>query len=108
MACKPAPDATQHVPGADAARGRAAMARAGCGACHDIPGVWPKGRVGPPLADFARRSLIAGRLPNRPDILADFVRDAPRLVPGIAMPAMPLTEAEARDAAAALYEANDG
>jgi cytochrome c1 len=35
-------------------------------------------------------------------VLAAFVRDAPSLVPGTAMPAMPLTEAEARDVAAYL------
>jgi cytochrome c553 len=37
------------------ARGKAAAARLGCGACHDMPGVdWPKGRVGPPLAGFRK------------------------------------------------------
>ena len=47
--------------------------------------------------------MIAGRLPNRPDVLAAFVRNAPALVPGTAMPAMPLTEEESRDVAAYLY-----
>ena len=92
---------------ADPDRGRLAMERVGCGACHVIPGVWPQGEVGPRLGTFARRSLIAGRLPNRPDLLAAFVRDAPALVPGSAMPAMPLSEAEARDAAAYLYALDD-
>lgn len=102
-ACKAPPDARQHVPQADAERGRQAMERVGCGACHAIPGVWPRGRAGPPLGNLARQSLIAGRLPNRPDVLAAFVRDAPRLAPGTAMPAMPLTEEEARDVAAYFY-----
>lgn len=85
------------------AQGKEAIARAGCAACHVIPGIaWPKGRVGPPLDGFGSRALIAGRFPNRPDILAAFLRDAPALVPGTAMPPMPLGEGEARDAAAYL------
>lgn len=86
-----------------ATRGRAAIERAGCGACHAIPGVaWPRGRVGPPLHGVGDRLLIAGRLPNRPAILAAFLRDAPALVPETGMPPMPITEEEARDAAAYL------
>lgn len=82
-------------------RGRAAAERLGCGACHALPGiVWPRGRVGPDLAGFAERALIAGRLPNRPETLAAFVRDAPALVPGTAMPGISMTEGEARDIAA--------
>ena len=93
------------MPEANAARGKAAMERAGCGACHTIPGIrWPEGKVGPSLEGFAERGLIAGQLPNRPDVLAAFLRDAPALVPGTTMPAMPLSEAESRDAAAYLYE----
>ncbi len=102
-ACKPQPDARPELPHADAERGRVAMERVGCGACHLIPGVWPNGRAGPSLEAFAGQGLIAGRLPNRPDILAAFVADAPRLLPDTAMPAMPLTEEEARDVAAYLY-----
>jgi cytochrome c2 len=83
------------------ARGRAVASRLGCGACHAMPGVgWPQGRVGPSLDGFAGRGLIAGRLPNRPDLLARFVRDAPALVPGSAMPAMPMSDADAADIAA--------
>ena len=40
----------------------------------------------------------------RPEVLAAYIRDAPALVPGSGMPAMPVTEAEARDVAAYLYE----
>ena len=104
-ACKPPPDQRQLMPVADAAHGRAVIERAGCGSCHMIPGVrWPQGKVGPSLHGLAERGLIAGKLPNRPDVLAAYIRDAPALVPGSAMPAMPLSEAEARDVAAFLYE----
>ena len=106
-ACKAPPETRHFMPQADAERGRQAIERAGCGACHAIPGVWPKGRVASSLAEFAGTNLIAGRIPNRPDTLAAFVRDAPALAPGIGMPAMPLKEEEARDAAAYLYSLGD-
>jgi mono/diheme cytochrome c family protein len=107
-ACKPPPDERHAMPRADPAHGRAVMERVGCGSCHRVPGVWPEGKVGPPLAGFADQSLIAGRLPNRPDVLAAFVRDAPAMVPGSTMPAMPITPEEARDVAAYLYTLEDG
>lgn len=102
-ACDAPPDERHHMPGADPAKGRAVMERVGCGSCHKIPGVWPQGRVGPPLDDFADSIMIAGRLPNRPETLTRWVRDAPALVPGTTMPAMPIKEEEARDVAAYLY-----
>lgn len=82
------------------ARGREAAERLGCGACHAMPGIaWPRGLVGPSLEDFGDRAMIAGRLPNRPDMLAIFVRDAPSIAPGTAMPAVPMREEDARDIA---------
>jgi len=104
-ACRPPPGQDAAVPLADPERGQLAIERVGCGACHTIEGIrWPQGKGGPALAGFQRRGLIAGRLPNRPDVLAAFVRNAPLLVPDSAMPAMPLSETEARDVAAYLYE----
>lgn len=103
-ACKPPPDERHHMPQADPARGKAAIERVGCASCHDIPGIrWPDGALGPGLRGFADQGLIAGRLPNRPEVLAAFVRDAPSLLPGTTMPAMPLNEEESRDVAAYLY-----
>ena len=50
----------------------------GCTACHAIPGIRaPKGVVGPPLGGMARRSFIAGQLPNRVDVLVDFLQHPP-------------------------------
>jgi len=93
------------MPLASAERGRVAIERVGCGSCHTIPGIgWPEGKSAPALDGMQRRALIAGRLPNRPDVMARFVRDAPSLVPDTSMPAMPLTEREAMDVAAYLYE----
>ena len=103
-ACKPPPEQRQFMPQADPGRGLQAIDRAGCGACHSIPGIdWPRGRVGPDLSGFGDRTLIAGSVPNRPDLLAAYVRDAPSVDPGSGMPSMPLSEEESRDVAAYLY-----
>ena len=80
-ACTLPPDRRHFMPGASAERGKAIIERVGCTSCHSI----------------------AGKLPNRPDMLAAYVRDAPAMVPGSGMPAMPLTQKESRDVAAYLY-----
>ncbi|MEJ7777262.1 MAG: c-type cytochrome [Sphingomicrobium sp.] len=107
-ACKPPPEQRPVMPAADAARGKQAIERVGCGSCHAIEGIaWPKGAIGPPLDGLAGRAAIAGRVPNRPDLLAAFIRNAPAVAPGTTMPAMPLNEQESRDVAAYLYEIGD-
>lgn len=89
------------------ARGLAAIERAGCGACHEIPGVdWPRGRLGPSLEGFDDVGVIAGALPNRPATLAAFIRNPRSVKPGSTMPAMPLSEQEAQDIASYLYGAD--
>lgn len=103
-ACGERADPPRTIAGADPARGRAVIERVGCAACHHIPGIeWPRGVTGPPLDGFGNRPMIAGRLPNQPEVLTAFLIDAPSLAPGTAMPPMPLSEAEARDVAAWLY-----
>tara|TARA_Y100000815_G_scaffold76896_1_gene65848 strand:- start:180 stop:593 length:414 start_codon:yes stop_codon:yes gene_type:complete len=85
-------------------RGLAVIRRAGCGSCHEIPGLdWPAGRLGPSLEGFDDVGLIAGQLPNRPDVLATFIRNAPAVKEGSSMPPMPISETEAADIAAYLY-----
>lgn len=84
--------------------GRLLIATYGCSACHHIPGVrQASGTVGPPLAGFSRRAYIAGRLPNRPAMLTAWLRDPPAIDPATAMPALGVSEAEARHMAAYLY-----
>jgi mono/diheme cytochrome c family protein len=103
-ACKPPPEERHPMAEASAERGRAVIARVGCASCHTVPGIrWPEGQVGPSLHGFAASNLISGRLPNRPDVLAAYVADAPAVLPGTTMPAMPISEREARDVAAYLY-----
>lgn len=92
------------VPGGDAERGRAALIALECGACHRIPGIpGPRGTVGPPLDGFRERVYVAGRHPNVPDRLIAWIRNAPSLDPGTAMPDLGVSESEARDIAAYLY-----
>lgn len=90
--------------GADPQEGLRLIRAVGCAACHRIPGVdWPSGRSAPALEGFARRPMIAGALPNQPQVLVRFVRDAPALAPQIAMPPMPLGHDQARHVVAYLY-----
>lgn len=107
-ACADRADAPRALAGTDPAEGLRLIQSRGCAACHKIPGVaWPEGRTGGSLAGVGARPMIAGRLPNQPEVMAAFVRDAPSLLADTGMPPMPLTEAEARDVAAYLYTLDD-
>jgi len=104
-ACDGPPDRTPTLGDADPRRGRQLVTDKGCVACHTFPDVpWPRGGLGPSLEHFGRQGLIAGRLPNQPGVLMQFVRDAPAHLPGTAMPAIPMTEQEARDVTAYLLQ----
>ena len=69
-----------------------------------MPGVPnANGLVGPPLGGFARRTVIAGVLPNTPPNLVLWLRNPQAVTPGNAMPNVGLTDGQARDIAAYLY-----
>ncbi|MFC7477232.1 c-type cytochrome [Dankookia sp. GCM10030260] len=107
--CEAEEPAALQVVGGDPGRGPAVILAAGCGACHVIPGVrgavaW----VGPPLMEWSRRGYVGGRLPNTPENLTAWLRDPQAISPGSAMPALGLSEAEARDAAAYLFTLGAG
>jgi cytochrome c1 len=90
--------------GGDPGRGATLIGQAQCGACHEIPGIGDAhGLVGPPLAQFGQRTMIAGMLPNTPDSLVHWLRDPQSVTPGNGMPSTNLTEQQARDVAAYLY-----
>lgn len=90
---------------ADAERGRLALTQYACNACHVIPGVTgPDTMVGPPLRDLHARQYIAGGLPNSAASLAQWIREPQRIRPHSAMPAMGVTESDARDIAAYLLQ----
>lgn len=87
----------------DARRGRIALERFDCGVCHVIPGVsGAPGQVGPSLEHYARRTYVAGKFPNEPAHLVQWIIDPPALAPRTAMPATGVSAAEARDMAAYL------
>ena len=98
---EPAPDV--EIDG-NVEQGRALLTSAGCGSCHEIPGVTgAQGRVGPPLDQLVRRGYLAGILPNTPDNLVRWIADPQAIAPGSAMPDTGVTRAEAIDIAAYLY-----
>jgi cytochrome c2 len=98
------PPAHLRIAGADAERGHALIASYGCGLCHAIDGVrGADGTVGPPLDDFAQRSLVAGIVPNTPAQLVAWLVDPPAIAPETGMPNMGISGPEARDMAAYLY-----
>lgn len=89
---------------AEATNGRLLLRQFGCGECHTIPGVAnARGNVGPPLTHVARRTYLAGRVPNRPETMAQWIRDPQRFDPMTRMPDLQVTEAHARDMAAYLF-----
>lgn len=92
------------VPGGDPQRGKAAVERYGCIACHAMPGVTNQGsNVGPPLHKIARRAYLGGVVPNTPADMVRWLRNPPQLAPRTAMPNLGLSEAQAKDIAAYLY-----
>ncbi|WP_229413357.1 c-type cytochrome [Massilia violaceinigra] len=91
------------ISGGDATLGKRLMEQYQCGSCHAIPGVGAAtGTAGPPLDKFGRRSYIAGRIPNLPGPLADWLVDPPAMKPGTMMPNIGVSRAEARHMAAYL------
>jgi cytochrome c len=85
-------------------RGRELLTQYQCGSCHTIPGVaGARGRVAQPLTQWRQRSYIVGRLPNRPEVLAQWIAAPQSLVPGTAMPSMGVAATDAQAMAAFLY-----
>lgn len=92
------------VPGGDPVRGKAAIQRFGCIACHTIPGIAGHGsNVGPPLAKMALRAYVGGVLPNMPGNLVRWLQNPPQVDRRTAMPNLGISETEAKDIAAYLY-----
>ena len=88
----------------DVTRGRVLIEAYGCGTCHTIPGVrGARGTAASPLLWFAERSFIAGEVPNTPVNLVRWLRDPRDIEPLTAMPALGVTDEQARDIAAYLY-----
>ena len=91
--------------GGDAQRGADLIGKYGCGNCHDIPNIAnAHGNVGPPLTRVGARTYLAGFIRNSPDSMARWLQDPQRVLPGNAMPTMGISEKEARDMTAFLYD----
>jgi cytochrome c2 len=89
----------------DPRAGAIVIARSSCGSCHIIPGIaLADGRVGPSLAGFGGRMLIAGTLPNQAPNMILWLRHPQQVRPNDVMPETGLTDGQARDVAAYLYE----
>ena len=103
-ACTPHDREAQTVTGGDVDRGRVAIRQYGCQTCHVIPGVTgADALVGPPLNGIASRAYIGGVLSNSSDHMILWLRDPQAFEPLSAMPALGLTDDDARDIAAYLY-----
>lgn len=91
--------------GGVAQRGHGVILDKHCGSCHTIPGVsGATGVVGPPLMFFGRRTFIAGQLPNNPENLVRWIRNPQSVEADTAMPDLGLTDQQARDVVAYLYQ----
>jgi cytochrome c len=102
-ACNDEPQPRQ-VAGGDAKLGKRLIEQYQCGSCHEIPGVAAAtSSAGPPLLGFGKRSYIAGRIPNLPAALTQWLADPPAMKPGTMMPNLGVSEADARHMAAYLY-----
>jgi cytochrome c len=60
--------------------------------------------VGPPLNGLSNRIYIAGRLPNTPRNLIRWIRYPQQIYPGNVMPDLGISNHDARDIAAYLYQ----
>jgi cytochrome c2 len=104
LACCPFAVAQEAGDRARVERGRALLAQYQCGSCHSIPGVpASRGQFAQSLAQWKHRSYIAGRLPNRPDVLARWIAAPQGMVPGTPMPSMGVAPADAEAMAAYLF-----
>jgi cytochrome c2 len=85
--------------------GRDLLLRYGCVACHRIRGMpEAEGQSGPALERIAYRSYVGGLLPNTPENMVRWIMHPRAVSPGTAMPELGVSEQEARDMAAYLYQ----
>jgi cytochrome c len=102
-ACTPHDRQAQAVTGGDVDRGRVAIRQYGCQTCHVIPGVTgADALVGPPLNGIGSRVYIGGVVTNSADHLIAWLKDPQAFEPLSAMPALGLTDQDARDITAYL------
>jgi len=90
--------------GGDVARGRTAIGKYGCAGCHTIPGIDNAGAtVGPTLDRIASRPQLGRQVPNTPENIMKWLQHPQQINPQTTMPAMGVTDGDAKDIAAFLY-----
>lgn len=102
-ACRPGATRLNPTEAAAIERGRGAVLAYGCVACHRVPGVAaPQSDVGPSLHGFAKRKVVAGKLPSTPENVARWVQDPQAIDPGNVMPTLGVSDEDAAAIAAFL------
>jgi cytochrome c2 len=100
----PAVREAETLTGGSVTRGRSAVGRYGCAACHTIPGIdGATANVGPPLDNVALRPFLGGHLPNTPDNMVRWIQHPQSIDPKNVMPKLGVTDQDARDLTAFLY-----
>jgi cytochrome c1 len=89
----------------DPANGRRLFLAAGCGGCHTLRGLaGASGVAGPNVTNVVLRPTLAGpSIAMTPDTLTAWLLDPATLEPNSTMPAVGLSQQEARDITAFLY-----
>ena len=94
-----------HIASARPERGLSLIRAYGCSACHTVPGSTETPRtVGPSLERVKDQMYLAGTLTNTPPNLIRWIQDPQRIRPHTAMPNLGVSEEDARDIAAYLYD----
>jgi cytochrome c len=84
--------------------GKLLIERYGCAACHQIKGIAnADSQVGPSLKEIRGSGYVGGVMPNSAGNLVKWIMDPREVDPKTAMPDLGVSEAEARDIAAYLY-----
>jgi cytochrome c2 len=102
--CAKKPPASDPLTGGNPRAGQQLIARYGCAACHEIKGIaHADSKVGPSLTEMRSQTYVAGVLPNSASNLIRWIQHPRAVDPMTAMPELGVSEAEARDMAAYLY-----
>jgi cytochrome c2 len=102
--CAKEPPETDPLTGGNPRVGQQLIARYGCAACHEIKGIaHADSKVGPSLTEMRSQSYVAGVLPNSAANLIKWIQHPRAIDPKTAMPELGVSEVEARNMAAYLY-----
>ncbi len=102
---KTAPREAKDSTAGNSANGKIAIMKYGCIACHTVDGIREsQATTGPPLLRMANRTYLAGNLPNNAANMIRFIQHPHEVHNDTAMPEIGVTDEDARDIAAYLYQ----